>query len=212
MEYRHYTFVAENGLRVTCLRGEEPPTPTDGHGGWGVVDRPRRVGYSQWNGVNPIKLKIPCLFDDWMGGENVEAEIGILSRMGLPPAGGQPPILDIQGALPRRDIDRWVIEGFDWGTNVIWGFDKHGVPVRYRQDVIVNVAQYISPEALGAKPPKPGGRPKPHHRFHYVKRGETLRSISAIEYGNVKWWRDIAKANKIRDPKSLRVGRKLRMP
>ena len=101
----------------------------------------------------------------------------------------------------------------DWGTNVIWGFDKHGVPVRFRQDVVVNLIQFIAPEALGAaKKKKSGGRPRPKHRFHYVKRGETLRSIAAKEYGNQKWWRDIAKANNIRDPKKLRVGQKLRLP
>jgi nucleoid-associated protein YgaU len=94
------------------------------------------------------------------------------------------------------------------------GLNKHGVAVRYRQDVVVNLLQYVHPESLGApKPPSSGGgRPHPKHRFHYVKKGQTLRKISALEYGNQRWWRDIAKANKIRDPKSLKVGQRLRLP
>jgi hypothetical protein len=214
MEYRQYIFDADNGLRVICLRGEEPPTITDGYGGWQVVDRPRRVGYTQWEGVNPIKLKVPCLFDDWRDGQNIEADVGVLARMAQPDKDGEPPVLDVQGALPRRDIDRWVIESLEWGSNVIWGFDKKGVPVRFRQDVIVNLIQFIDPESLGAKKKKTGGggRPKPKHKFHYVKKGETLSGISAREYGNAKWWRDIAKANNIRDPKKIRVGQRLRLP
>lgn len=115
--------------------------------------------------------------------------------------------------MPRRDIDRWVIESLDWGTNVIWGFNTHGVPVRFRQDVVVNLLQFVAPDPI--PPAHRGGagrRPRPKHKWHVVKRGETLRKISVAEYGNQKWWRDIQKANHIKDPKKLRVGQKLRMP
>src|SRR5215831_13826354 len=135
VKHRFYTFTADNGLSVTVLRGNDPPQITDGYGGWTVVDRPRRVGYAYWAGINPIKLKLPCLIDDWQGHHSIEDDIGALARMAQPPVGGgsDPPTLDVDGALPRRDIDRWVIESLEWGTNVIWGFNPKGVPCRFRQ-------------------------------------------------------------------------------
>jgi nucleoid-associated protein YgaU len=54
--------------------------------------------------------------------------------------------------------------------------------------------------------------PKPRHHYVIVKRGDTLSEIAVREYKNAKWWRNIAKANKIRDPKNLKVGQRLRMP
>lgn len=214
---RTYEFVAENGLSVTCLRGEEPPTITDGYGGWNVVDRPRRVGYAFWGGISPLKLKVPCLFDDWRDGHNVENDIGTLARMGQPPnsVSGDPPILNVIGAVPRKDIDRWVVETLEWGTNVIWGFDNHGAAVRFRQDVVVNLIQYVAPTALRHKATVTGSSSRPHSKLkspYYVKRGDTLSKISARAYGNAKWWSVIAKANKIRDPKKIHTGQKLRIP
>lgn len=213
-EFRYYTFKAESGLQVTCLRGEEPPTITDGYGGWTVNDRPRRIGYPFWPGVNPLKMKVPCLFDGWAKGVNVEDGIGTLARMGQPVGGtgSQPPILNVIGAVPRPDIDRWVVESMEWGSNVIWGFGPSGATKRFRQDVIVNLIQYIAATPLRHRSKLPSGRPHPKHKFHRVKRGETLSKISSIEYGAAKWWRDIAKANKIRDPHKLKIGRNLRMP
>jgi hypothetical protein len=220
---REYTFVAENGLRVTCLRGEEPPGITDGYGGWTVADRPRRVGFAQWNGVSPIRVKIPCLFDGWRKESNIETEVGILARMGQPPnaVSGEPPVLNVIGAMPRKDIDRWVIESLDWGTNVIWGLDRHGAAVRFRQDVVVNLIQYVHPASLrrggggttqGGTAGRPKGMPPPKQKFWVVRRGDTLGKIAAKVYGNAKWWGQIAKANKIRDPKKLKINMRLRMP
>jgi len=45
-----------------------------------------------------------------------------------------------------------------------------------------------------------------------VKRGETLWSISAREYGDPGRWRSIARANGIADPRKLQAGSSLRIP
>lgn len=45
-----------------------------------------------------------------------------------------------------------------------------------------------------------------------VKRGETLNTIAAAEYGDPGQWRPIARANGITDPLSLRPGQRLILP
>jgi len=49
-------------------------------------------------------------------------------------------------------------------------------------------------------------------RFYVVKKGDTLQSIAKRFYGDTKYWRRIADANKIRDPRKVKVGQKLRLP
>lgn len=209
--HRHYVFKADNGLQVTVMRGEETPNTTDGYGGWAVIDRPRRTGFTQWNGNSPFRLKLACIFDGWRTLDSVEDDISTLERMALPEGGNQPPTIDVIGAVPHKRIDKWVIESLEFGTNAIWAVGPKGVATRYRQDVVVNLLQYIAPEEV-KKEKRTGKRPKPKHKWHVVRHGETLRRISAEEYGDQKWWRDIAKANGIRDPKKIHVGQRLRMP
>lgn len=55
------------------------------------------------------------------------------------------------------------------------------------------------------------GGPKPA-RTHVVVRGDTLAAIAKRYYGDPARWPAIAKANKVTDPKSLRVGQQLLIP
>lgn len=57
---------------------------------------------------------------------------------------------------------------------------------------------------------KGGGKKLP--TTHVVKKGDTLRKLADRYYGEPGKWRVIAKANKIKDPNKLKVGRKLRIP
>ena len=211
----HIQFNGDEGTVVLALRNADPPTVTGGYGGWEVVPRPRRTGLTQWVGKDPIRVKIPIIFDGWESGHGIEEEIGKLVAISVPGANqAQPPTLDIQGAVPAKWVTKWVIESLEFGQNVIWARRDDGSTYRLRQDVVVNLLQYIDEDRVfgNAPKPKPRKRPKPKHRFHIVRAGETLRSIAAKEYGNQKWWRDIASANNIRPGERLRVGRRLRMP
>lgn len=60
----------------------------------------------------------------------------------------------------------------------------------------------------GGKGGKGGKRPK----FYEVKKGDTLRKIADRFYGDPSFWRLIARANGIKDPENLKVGRKLKLP
>lgn len=49
-------------------------------------------------------------------------------------------------------------------------------------------------------------------RSHTVVKRDTLWSIAARYYGDGKRWPDIAEANRIADPRKLRVGTQLHLP
>lgn len=57
-----------------------------------------------------------------------------------------------------------------------------------------------------------GGSSKKHTRHYVVKKGDTLSGIAEKFYGEPGKWKQIAKANKITHPRSLKVGRKLTIP
>jgi len=55
-------------------------------------------------------------------------------------------------------------------------------------------------------------QPKPAPRTHLVVRGDTLAAIAKRYYGDARRWPAIAEANRVTDPKSLKVGQKLLIP
>lgn len=73
-----------------------------------------------------------------------------------------------------------------------------------------DLSSWLGPISGGYKPGGGGGKPK--NRFYVVKKGDTLMKIARKMYGNPKKWRKIAKANKITNPRRLKVGRKLKIP
>lgn len=59
---------------------------------------------------------------------------------------------------------------------------------------------------------KGGKGPKQRPKFYVWKRGDSLASVADRFYGTDKAWRKIAKANKIRDSRTIKPGDKLRLP
>lgn len=55
-----------------------------------------------------------------------------------------------------------------------------------------------------------GGKAIP--RYYTVKKGDTLKSIALKFYKDATMWKPIADLNKIKDPKKIKVGTKLRLP
>jgi nucleoid-associated protein YgaU len=91
---------------------------------------------------------------------------------------------------------------------------------------VSDVVASVGPLSGGAKRPRRkehwttapvhgggGGRPHPGAPKSYVVRqGDTLPAIAGRVYGEPDDWHRIADANGIRDPRHLKVGRKLRIP
>ena len=203
---RHlYTFNSSDGTKVVVLRGSEPPRMTGGGGGWQIVQRPRRLGLTQWQGREPYQMDVPVLFDGWADGDDVEADIARLNQMQMGKNSDPPPTLQIDGAVPVKGI-RWVIAGIEWGTNVIWVSGVNGRPVRQRQDAVVKLLQYVKDDRLviSNKSTAP--------RRHIYKKGETLRGLAQKYYKDASKWKKIADANKIRDPRNIKPGTSLRIP
>ncbi|MCC5828201.1 MAG: LysM peptidoglycan-binding domain-containing protein [Phycisphaeraceae bacterium] len=66
--------------------------------------------------------------------------------------------------------------------------------------------------ANGFEPFEPAPPPPARGGTHTVQRGDTLWSIAVRHYGDGQRWRDIASANNITNPQSLRVGQVLQLP
>lgn len=68
----------------------------------------------------------------------------------------------------------------------------------------------LGPVSGGKKGGKGGRKKLP--TMHVVKKGDTLRKLANRYYGDPAAWRLIARANKLKDPGKLKVGKKLRIP
>lgn len=66
--------------------------------------------------------------------------------------------------------------------------------------------------AAGGGGGKGGKGSKKTPKSYTVKKGDTLHSISKDIYGVSRYWHLIADENKIKDPKKLKVGQKLKLP
>lgn len=226
LNYQRYTvtFSCDGLPDVVALLDEAPPQVTGGHGGWTVTTRERRIGLTQWQGNDPIRLAIPILFDHEISDiARQDIAIRTLQLMGRPPQldEGEPPILTVDSKGIRYPTSKgnkqeWVIENLQWGTNV----RNDSEPLR--QDVVVNLLEYVDEDRVKFKAPsisphrnkkkknRTGAqkdRPTSKHgwpKFYMTQKGDTLPGIAARFYHDSSMWPRIAKANLIRDPRMLR--------
>jgi hypothetical protein len=132
------TRTARPNLRETVRLGPEAPIVTGGYGGWDMVERPRRVAMTQWNGREPIQMDVPIVFDGFKRNDGQEINIATLERMALPHGGGEPPKVKIIGsAMPHSDLE-WVINGITWGEQI-----RNRDGLRVRQEGVVSLISYI---------------------------------------------------------------------
>ena len=200
---------------------------TDGYGGWEKVTRPRRRSLTVWQGRNGLALQFGFILDNYADGSGlaVERAARALSRMGGVGLGDdEPPLLtlDANGAIPHDVKDdphlSWVLDDIDWGDSLL---NPEGHRVRIQGTL--TLSQFIEDQHLSRlssvqKRRKRKKAAKGKHKKgskvkrYKVKRGDTLRKIAAKLLGDADRWREIAKLNNIRDPKSLKVGDTLRIP
>lgn len=86
-------------------------------------------------------------------------------------------------------------------------FKETGMPVRATMH-----CSFISAESLFQMM---GGNPlnsPDTSKFHTLKQGETLNTLSSIAYDDPTHWREIARANGITNPRLLRTGDVMHMP
>lgn len=205
-------------LIVTAWLGQDPPTVTGGYGGWDIVARPRRQSLTAWKGHEPYQMDLPILLDGFVTTSSVEARCTALERMARPPQVlDEPPLVRIAGSVPHSDLS-WVVQRITWGDVI-----RSEKGQRIRQFAVLSLLRYIADDRVqqgtaasrarqNSATAKTGKKSSGISKPHTVKSGETLQSIAAKELGDNNRWREIATLNGIRDPKSIKVGQKLKMP
>lgn len=210
------------GAAVTVARGRGPAVsePGDG-GGWIVVARPKRKSFTDWQGYGPYQTEIPILFDGYASNRSVERDIEALRRMMRVPAQttGHPPVIKVRGAIPLADRLRWVIQDIEEEDEIRRPSDG----ARVRAWMTVTLLEYVpadvvvertqSSPAAAAKENKQETSSAPTSSGTYtVKAGDTLWAIATAKLGSGQKWTEIAQLNNIRDPKTLQIGTRLRIP
>lgn len=86
-------------------------------------------------------------------------------------------------------------------------FLPDGMPVRARANVTFK--RYVPPAFEREKTPR---KSADKTTVWTVKEGDSLWSIAAAEYGDPRWWRVVARANAVVNPRALRPGTELVVP
>lgn len=225
------TFIFDSDVPNIHVEGwlTTAPVLTAGGGGWSRVARPRRKSITEWLGRDSVSLELefllePDLFDDDpQQGQGVEDACRDLESLwGIESTDPEPAVFKVSShpapLMPhgqhRASHVRYFIETLSYDkAQVIYNREGN----RIKAAGTITITQFVEDEHISAvkarRARKPRSRrPKPKHKTHVVKRGETLSKIAAIEYGNAKYWKDIAKANHIRDPHSIKQGQRLKLP
>lgn len=122
-------------------------------------------------------------------------------------------LLDIRGPLHRPPVCTftWGSFNFDCVVERVGGrftlFLADGTPVR--ATLGVSFKEFVEVEVLVRNPPTESAD---HAKSCLVRRGDTLSSIAAAEYGDPTLWRPIAQANRIANPRLLAPGTRLSLP
>jgi LysM repeat protein len=211
----HYVnfFAQDASVDLTVLMGDGPAELTGGDGGWQTEDRQGLTPVTWWQTPSPYQLSVPVLFD----GNSQEADINKLRSLARSPGNRvPPPVVYVAGqAIERADIP-WVVQTIAPTSQVVRRASDGN---RVRAGFTVTLLQYVAAEVLveksAAKRAAGKGKSKSGGRKTYkVAAGDTLPQIAARKdiYRDATRWKDIANANKIRDPRALTVGRTLKIP
>lgn len=216
-----FAIWSEDGLiTFTSNFGDGPAIVTEGYAGWDVVDRPKEVGITVWKGRKPLAIEIPFLLDYWFApirtnpGVDCENEVDNLERLCGIGGHAQPAVCKVDGGgLIPHDWTTykghsWVIEQVSWdkGMEIRSGTSKR----RLRCGGMITIRQFLTPSDILHRIGSNDRAGKP--RRHRVRRGDTLGKIALKYYGDANKWKKIANANKMRDPRSLKINQLIRIP
>lgn len=221
------------GVGLVAVEGifdESIPKVTGGGGGWTVVPRQKRVGFTQWVGSDPVRIQFGILFNGWgtLGGGDlrnagqaannvsVEPQCAALNALWMADRSKRtrPPTVKVSspGNLPF-DEKVYVIETLVWGDNVIRDRDsglrlRAGAAVTLLEFVDDIVFQSLSAAKTNQTAKAVGNGAFATKNIHIVVAGETLVTI-AHKAGTT--WNKLAKLNGIRDPLSITIGQAIKL-
>lgn len=128
-------------LALTVRLGEDAPKLTGGLGGWETVARPRDVGMTVWDGVEPYQLTLSLMFDGFAAQRSQERALRALSRVARGDRESSPGVLSV-GGIPLP-ADSWVIEGIEFGEPITRNDGD-----RLRQPLTLTLREYVPPQYL----------------------------------------------------------------
>lgn len=202
--------------------GNAFPAPTQGFGGWDVVDLPGRIGLTNWKGNDPLSIPLPLFFNDGDLTNSVEDAIAVLEAYagrGIKRKKDQPSILkvDCGGLMPydwhQFPDARWVVNGLDYDDDTI--VNSHGN--RVRQTITVTLLQHVAADRFRSTAAAARDRLKPRgggsSKTYKSKSGDTLMTIAKAKLGDAGRWLELQKLNpSIRDPRKIKANTTIRLP
>lgn len=211
----HVTVRSEDARHaLTGLSGPDPAEITDGRGGWEEVTRNRRTPVTQWVGSGLAKTTVTVWLSGWSDQSSIEPALQVLDVLApLAPTGETPRVL-VVGAPGVPATMRWVIQS-------VQVTERLRLPTgeTARAQVILELLEYRAGDVVVARQSATkrsvvrNGTPaatKP--KTYTVRKGDTLAGIAARLLGKSARWTEIAKLNSLRNPNSLKVGQKLKLP
>jgi hypothetical protein len=219
------TIQRDPEIRVRCRLGKDFPKPTSGYGGWETVDRPHLRKITDWapNGTEPVRIEVSFLMGDYKDPHNsIEGEFRDLERMaGLDKSGVEPPLVVWEGNAPHdyreNKTQPWYIESLTWDN-----IAKNTLGNVFCCEGVLTFCSFVEEEMTRLTPSGRNRRAKKKplaghdrtsgHKPYTVREGDTLSKIASRRLGRADRWKEIAKLNKLRDPRNIHVGQRLKMP
>lgn len=210
-------WVAGSVGKVVATLGDTPAV-TEASGGWAVVNRPKDVGFTVWEGYAPRSMTLVVMLDGWAANRSQDVDYDRLHRMMRDKVGPskQPTPVRVYGPIPLRSL-LWVIQSIepDPGSMLYGSFGD-----LLRVKLTITLLEYVEADVLvSASTMSPAERVNSlgtastsSGRTHTVKRGDTLWGIAQKYLGAGKRYPEIVKLNGIRDPNRVAIGTVLKLP
>lgn len=213
------TIASENGsVQVAIPYAPREVNHTDLGGTYATINRPGLTDVMTFVNEKVPKMSMDLFVSDrsnaTVRGQQIVTALGILQAL--------------QGLAKSPERVRVSYGQFESG---LWNLDSMSIKSTRRHPSTDEIMQAdvslsftrasdvfdgVGPTTGGVKPTsvkKPPAKPqKTSSKKYTVKRGDTLWAISVKFYGTGTKWRRIADANKIKNPRTLQVGKVLRIP
>lgn len=212
-------------VSVRCLHGEGRAVLSGGVGGTVTLDVPHDTQAVHWETHPPYQLSVPLVLDGWATQTSVADDLHNIYKMArVEPGGRRPPSVYVtEGAVPRKDL-AWLVEDVVLGEALVRESDgvllRQHVRLELVQDRRVTVGQSRAQSAAERARNRAQARTlqqqstalrQARGKPYTVRAGDTLPRIAAAKHVE-GGWRAIARLNGIRDPRSIKVGQRIRIP
>ena len=203
----------ETGYELSCLFNPTEYTIAKTNS-WGRgKTKGKNMPELEFNGGEPQTMSLELFFDTFEDGGDVRAYTAQLFQLTMIVQDKPPKNKKTQQSRPPLCLFTWgPYSGFKAAVSSLSVrytlFRNDGTPVRATASVTLTQAE---DEHL-IKGQVPDSFPAPANKRREVRPRETLSQIAHEEYGDATRWRDIARANNVTDPLSLRPGQVLTVP